>query len=47
MSLILEGNKNFIGFANLTNQLDNLKIFGLGRVIDKKYLISLSKKPLS
>jgi hypothetical protein len=34
------------GFDNFTNKLDNRKTFVFGRVIDKKYLINLSKRDL-
>ena len=43
---IFEGIKNLNGFDNFTNKLDNLKTFVFGRVMDKKYLINLSKNDL-
>ena len=47
MSLIFVGIKNLNGIANLTKKLDSLNILIFGKVIDKKYLIILSKKDLS
>ena len=44
MSLIFVGIKNLNGITNLTKKLESLKTLTFGKVIDKKYLISLSKK---
>ncbi len=46
MSLIFVGIKNLNGIANLTKKLESLNTLTFGKVIDKKYLISLSKKNL-